>query len=155
MKKHQTIEDILFTQSGYDNLKKEREELLVERKQTVERLKEARAMGDLSENGYYRAAKSQLRSIANRIALLEGLLKFGKVQKANPGEIGIDTKVTVESNGKEVVFHIVGKYETDPLSKKISHISPIGSALMGKKVGDRVTVAIPSGMVEYTITHIA
>ncbi|MGI5827539.1 MAG: transcription elongation factor GreA [Patescibacteria group bacterium] len=145
-----------FTANGFKKIKKEQETLLAERPLAVEDLQKAREMGDLSENGYYKAARAKLSSIDSRLRRLAVLIKYAKVvNSAKAGEVGLGSKVTVKSNGKERKFEIVGNLEADPLQGKLSNKSPIGKALLGKKVGDRVEVSIPSGRVTYVVTAIA
>ena len=158
MKKNNTkfaTEKIAFTKDGYEKVKKEREDLIVERKVVLSRLKEARAMGDLSENGYYRAAKSQLRSIDHTLSRLGAFLHLGVIAKPDKGIVGIGSKVEVFEGQKKITFHIVGKYEADPTQKKVSFLSPIGDALMGKKIGDKVNIQIPNGKLVYKIEKIS
>jgi transcription elongation factor GreA len=145
------LEPITFTQQGFEKIKTEREDLFTERKIVLERVKEARAMGDLSENGYYQAAKAKLRSIDHRLVRLGDLLKRGVVANPGKGTVGIGSKVMVKTERETKTFHIVGKFEADPFSNKISHISPIGRALMGKKDGDTVLIEVPNGTIAYTI----
>ncbi|MCL4387010.1 MAG: transcription elongation factor GreA [Patescibacteria group bacterium] len=146
---------ILFTKEGYEKVKKERDELIALRQEAVENLARARELGDLSENSLYKAARARLSSIDNRIRRLSELLKIGEVVEKPTGEtIGIDSIVTVTDGKKIRVFHIVGGYESDPLSGKISHNSPIGKALVGKRVGDSINVDVPAGKVSYKILKI-
>lgn len=138
-------------------LKKEREELVeTKRPKLVERLAFARSQGDLAENSDYTNAKDELEFLDGRIAELEHILKtatvVGKKRKVN--EVAIGTKVTLKVNGKEHEYHVVGEWEADPVKKKISHESPLGQALVGKKVGEEVEVEAPVGKVIYKILAI-
>lgn len=148
-------EPITFTQQGFEKIKQEREDLFSERKVVLERVKEARAMGDLSENGYYQAAKAKLRSIDHRLVRLGDLLKRAVVANPGKGIVGIGSKVMVKTDKETKKLHIVGKFEADPFSNKISHISPIGRALMGKKDGDIVLIEVPNGTIAYTIIMVS
>ena len=145
-----------LTKTGFENLKKELEELKnVKRKNAVERLAKARAMGDLSENSEYNAAKEELAFIEGRIQEIEELLKNAQVIENFQKElVNIGNKVVVEINGKIDQFEIVGEFEADPLNKKLSYTSPIGQALLGKKIGDQVEVEVPAGKIKYKIVEI-
>lgn len=137
---------IPFTSSGYKKLKEEKSKLLRERPEAVDHLRKAREMGDLSENGYYKASRAKLSSLDARLRYLEKLIRFGKVvQTANTGFIDIGSTVNIIDGQQEKTYTIVGGYESDPSKQTISHLSPIGKALMGKKGGDTVDVKTPTG----------
>ncbi len=137
---------IPFTQEGYDKLLEEKKKLISERPEAVDHLRKAREMGDLSENGYYKASRAKLSSLDARLRHLEKLIRFGKVvQSANTGFIDIGSIVTIIDGGKEATYTIVGGYESDPSKGTISYLSPLGKALMGKKGGDTVDVKTPTG----------
>jgi len=146
----------LLTQEGLKALKDELEELVkVKRPATVTRLADAREAGDLSENSEYVAAKQDLAFIDGRIAELEDIIRLAKV--AGPtvsGQIGVGSRVTVHVNGKQDEFTLVGEWEADPMKKKISHESPLGKALLGKKVGDIAEFEAPVGKIKYKILEI-
>ncbi len=147
---------ILLTKEGLAELKKEHEELVaVKRPDAVARLAAARELGDLSENSEYAAAKQDLSFIDGRILELEEILHGAKVI-TNHGKSHVDVgcKVTVNINGKKEVFSLVGEWEADPKEKKISHESPLGKALLGKKVGEEVEVEAPAGRVLYKVLRI-
>lgn len=147
---------IQFTQEGFDGLKTELEELLKNKKQqAIDRLAKARAMGDLSENSEYTAAKEELAFVDGRIKEIEELLKRGEVvQTVLSSGIQIGAEVIVEKDGKEETYSIVGEFEADPLNKKLSATSPIGKALLGKNEGDLVVVEVPAGKLNYKILKI-
>ena len=148
---------IQITKKGLENLSKELSELReVKRPKMVDRLANARSEGDLSENSDYQNAKDELEFLDGRIAELGGVLKNAVVVKAgdNGNGVSVGTKVTLKVNGKEVAFSIVGEWESDPAEKKISHTSPLGSALVGKNVGDKVEVDAPAGKVTYEILSV-
>ncbi len=149
---------VQLTQEGLTELKAEHEELVSQKRPAaVDRLSNARSMGDLSENSDYHQAREALEFIDGRIAELEAILQQAEVIKPTFGkknEVRFGTKVRVKANGDEHTFHIVGEWEADPAEKKISHESPLGMALLGKKVGDKVEVEAPAGQVEYTILGI-
>lgn len=148
-----------LTQTGLDELKKEYEDLTKNKRQVaVVRLTAARDLGDLSENSEYTSAREDLAFIDGRISELEELLKDAKVvnhsEKVNGGKVDLGCKVTLYVNGKKEIFSIVGEWEANPLEKKISHASPLGQALLGKKVGNKVTVEAPAGKLIYTVLEI-
>ena len=148
---------IQLTKQGYDSLQKEYQDLVKNKKpQTVDRLQKARGMGDLSENSEYSAAKDGLAFVEGRIQEIEEILKTVEVVENHNGgnSVEVGTSVTVEVNGKKELFQIVGEFEADPMNKKLSQNSPIGRALVGKKVGDLVEVTIPAGKVQYKIVEI-
>lgn len=146
---------ISFTSWGFEKIKKERESLLLKRKSAVENLRTAREMGDLSENAAYKVARAELSSIDSRIRHLTKLILFGRVESApSNGEIGIGSKITLMQGKTELEYEIVGSFESDPHLDKISHISPLGKALMGKKSGDKVTLSTLSGTVSYQVTEV-
>jgi transcription elongation factor GreA len=149
---HQNI----LTKDGLLALKAEYDELVKnKRPDVVKRLSDARDLGDLSENSEYAAAKQDLAFIDGRILELEELLHTAKVV-TNHGKKTIDvgSKVILHVNGKQEEFTVVGEWEADPMKKKISHDSPLGKALIGKKPGDMVEVAAPAGKVAYKILDI-
>lgn len=151
------MKKVQLTQEGYENLQKELKNLIeVKKPQAVERLSKARAMGDLSENSEYTAAKEDLSFVEGRIQEIEEIIKTAEVVTNHNGNHTVDVGVAVivEANGKQDVFYIVGEFEADPMNKKLSHTSPIGKALIGKKVGDVVEVEIPSGKIQYKILEI-
>lgn len=149
------ISPISFTKHGYEQVKKEYEEFVHKRKGAVETLKKARDMGDLSENGYYKAAKFELISIDRKLRELTKLIKYGRVSEdSKTGEATVGSTIFLVQNGKTQKFQLVGAYEADPLQGKISNISPIGKALIGKKTGESIHVITPNGTVLYTILKI-
>ncbi len=147
---------ILFTAKGYQQVLVEKEKLLTERPEAVEHLRKAREMGDLSENGYYKASRARLSFLDARIRRVERLIRLGViVQSSQSGVVDIGTKVKITDGQKEYEYEIVGGYESDPSKKTISHISPIGRALMGKKQNETITVQAPSGTKIYTILSVS
>jgi transcription elongation factor GreA len=152
------IKKIYLTKEGLEELKKEHEELTkVKRPDVLERVSQARSMGDLSENAEYVAAKEELSFIDGRIEELEELLK--QVILIEEGKnvnhiVKLGSKVTLNTKGKKESFVVVGEWEADPKDKKISHESPLGKALIGKKVGEKVEVEAPAGIIAYTIVSV-
>lgn len=145
---------IPFTKEGFDKIKSEYDIIKVSRPEAVETLRRARDLGDLSENGLYKAARAQLSSIDSRLSRLEILIKLAEVQEAKPGIIGVGSRVSLREENNEITYIIVGEYEANPKEKKISTASPIGRALVGKKVGDTVKVSLPTKKIKLTIKSI-
>ncbi len=141
---------------GFEEHKKELEELKIKRQEIAQRLEEARALGDLSENQEYLAAREAQAFNEGRIIELQLLLKeaviIDKNKKASAVQIG--SSVQVKSNGSEKKFTIVGSEEADPLNNKISNESPLGRAFLGRKISETVEVETPGGKVTYKIIDI-
>lgn len=144
---------ILFTKAGYDDVLTEKKKLLGERPEAVENLRKAREMGDLSENGYYKASRAKLSSIDARLRKLEKMVRLGKiiVNTNTNGVIGFGSSVTVSDSKGARSFTIVGGYESDPSKHTVSHFSPLGNALIGKRAGDTVVLQAPRGAIEMHI----
>jgi len=155
------IKKIQLTKSGLEELKAELKELTeVKRPATIERVAIARAHGDLKENAEYHSAKEDQGFVDNRISQIQDVLDNSEIvaQTKNHNKVGIGSKVLVISKAKSSktkTFHIVGEFESDPYEGKISSASPIGAALLGRKVGDDVKVKIPVGEIVYTIKEIS
>lgn len=148
---------IQITKEGLETLKKELYELSeVKRPKVVERLSNARTQGDLAENSDYHNAKDELDFLDGRISELEDVLQKATLVSEGDknGGVAVGTSVTLRTNGQKHLFHIVGEWEADPMQKKISHTSPLGVALIGKKVGDKVEVEAPAGKILYEILSI-
>ena len=147
--------NIQITQEGLARLQSELKQLTdVKRPQMVDRLSAARAMGDLSENNDFVQAKEELSFIDGRIAELEEVVRHSVVVRKKAGSIVVlGSRVTVMDR-EQHVYHVVGEWEADPTKKMISHKSPLGIALMGKKVGDEVEVEAPAGKIVYSISKI-
>lgn len=149
---------IYLTKDGLSDLKKEYEDLTkIKRPEVVSRVSAARDQGDLSENAEYTAAREELSFLDGRIDELEDLLKeVVLIQDDNHSNkaINLGSKVTVKVDGRKEEYTVVGEFETDPLAKKISHESPLGKALIGKRVGDSVEVQAPAGKIVYTVVTI-
>jgi len=125
--------------------------------EAIDRVARAREFGDLSENAEYHSAKEDLAALDGRIEELKDIISrviVVDIKKSGEAEVGIGSMVDVVINGKSHQFSIVGEWEADPAAKKISHESPLGSALMGKKVGDSVEVDAPAGKVVYVINAV-
>ena len=149
--------NIQITKVGLEALKNELSALLYEKRpKLVDRLANARNQGDLSENSDYQSAREELEFLDGRIEEIEQVLQKASVIKVNNenSRVGVGTKVTLKVNGKDHLYEIVGEWEADPVNKKISHTSPLGQALIGKKVGEKVEVEAPAGKVAYTIVSV-
>lgn len=148
-----------LTPQGLKDLKKEYEQLVNEKRpHLVERIANARSMGDLSENNDYLAAREELEFLDGRITELDNVINNVVLIKDGPGKkrrVGLGTRVTVHVKGVRHTFHIVGEWEADPKNQRISHGSPLGQALLGKKVGDEVEVEAPVGKLLYKILDVA
>lgn len=145
-----------FTKEGYKKLKNDYDNLVKERVLAVVDLQKARAMGDLSENGYYKAARMKLSTIDRNLRKMAFLLeKPVVVEKLSTTTVGIGCLVTLLNGKTEVTYHIVGDTEADPQNKKISLFSPLGKVLAGKKIGSDVWVEAPSGVIIYKILRIS
>ena len=150
----------LLTYAGLKKLEEELHDLkVVKRKEVAEKIKEAREQGDLSENAEYDAAKDEQRDIEARIEEIEKILKNAEVvveDEVDLDKISVGCKVKVHDFEfeEDIELKIVGSTEANSLEGKISNESPIGLALMGKKVGDKATVTTPKGDINYEIVAI-
>ena len=147
---------LYLTKEGLEKLKAELHELKeVKRPQNIDMIKEAREMGDISENAMYDAAREEQAFIEGRITELEEIIRISVVSEPSKKDVvGVGSKVTVHIDGGEETFHIVGAPEADPINKKISHESPLGVSMLGKKPGDKVEVEAPMGKLVYTVLKI-
>jgi len=151
--------EVLLTAEGFLELEAELNKLKNEtRNEIIEAIKEARALGDLSENADYDAARDEQAKVEARIKELEYMLENAKIiEKASGDVVNVGTTVTIEyvEDEDEEVYQIVGSLEADPFENKISNESPIGKAIMNKKVGDIISVESPTGSYEIKIVKIA
>ena len=147
----------------YEGLKKYEDELenlkVVKRQEVAQKIKEARAQGDLSENAEYDAAKDEQRDIEARIDELEKILKNAEVVVEDEVDldkinIGCQVKILDIEMNQELDYKIVGSTEANSLKGKISNESPVGRALIGAKTGDIVRVETPGGELEYQVLEI-
>ncbi len=149
----------VLTAEGFLDLEKELNELKnVRRPEVIIALKEARAMGDLSENADYDAARNEQAQIEAKIKDLEYRLEHASIvdKKSNNGSVGLGSMVTIEyDDGDTEEFKIVGSVEADSFNNKISNESPLGNALFNCKKGDVVEVASPNGAYSIKILNIA
>lgn len=151
-------EENLLTQEKFDELKAELEELLTKtRREIAESLEYARSLGDLSENAEYQAARELQAATEERIRRLEHVVKSAKIiSEAKKGVVSFGSKVTIRKKGQreDHAYTIVGSEEADMRQHKISHLSPLGEAMMNKKKGESFTFTTPNGRQEYTIVEI-
>ncbi|MCL2617291.1 MAG: transcription elongation factor GreA [Defluviitaleaceae bacterium] len=151
---------IMLTYDGLKNLETELQVLKTERRKDVaEKIKDARGQGDLSENAEYDSAKEEQAEIEARIVVLEKMLRNAEVideEDLTEGAVSVGHKVVVldKEFSEQVEYSIVGSAEADPFKGKISNESPLGAALLGRTVGDTVTVDAPDGVIEYEIIAI-
>lgn len=151
---------ILLTQEGYDNIVEELENMVtVKRKEVAERIKEAISYGDISENSEYDAAKNEQAELEERIMKYEHMIRNAKIldhdeisdEQVN---VGLNVKIKDRNNGEVFDYTLVGSTEADPFEGKISNESEVGKQLLGKKVGDKVEIHVPDGVVKYEILEI-
>ena len=141
-----------ITESGQRELERELEELKSRRGEIADKIAAARDFGDLSENAEYDAAREAQGLLETRITEIETILQNASIiQTGNSSTVMLGSTVELEANGKAVVYTVVGPVEADPLEGKVSNESPIGQALMGKAVGDTVTISTPKGELAYTV----
>lgn len=150
---------VYLTQEGLDELKKELDVLInVRRPENIQSIKEARSLGDLSENADYDAAKNEQAQIEGRIKTIEKMLENVSIISDVPKDVvGLGSTVSiqyVDDPEEEDEYKIVGSQEADPFESKISNESPIAQALMDHKVGDVVTVDSPNGSYDIEIKAI-
>lgn len=141
-----TYKKIKFTKEGYAALESEYLRLQNERPAAVKELTRAREMGDLSENGLYTAAKARLRSMDSAMRRIKNQMKLAEVVNTK--------KITVEREGAQIDYEIVGDYEADPVNHKISENSPIGNALKNAKEGDTVQIQTPRGTTSLNVVKV-
>ncbi len=153
--------EVVLTVQGLKKIENELELLkTVRRKEVSERIKQAIAFGDISENSEYDEAKNEQAQVEERIFKLESMLRKAKIiddDDISLEVISVGCKVTVEDieYDEEVEYTIVGSAEADPYEGKISNESPVGEALLGKKIGEIVNVQVPDGIIQYKIINIS
>lgn len=151
---------VYLTPEGVEKLRQELDHLVNEKRPALaERLRHAIQQGDLSENADYQTAKEEQAFLEGRIRELEGMLLDAVIieqGQAPKGEVGLGSRVTVVEEGEDEpeTFVIVGAVESDPTDGRVSNESPLGRALMGRKVGQRVTVRAPAGEIVFEIKAI-
>lgn len=150
---------VYLTQEGYEELKQELDDLInIKRPANIKAIKEARALGDLSENAEYDAARNEQAELEGRIQKLEQILEnVSIIENTDNGKVSIGNTVEIKyvDDGESDEYQIVGSQEANPFESKISNESPIAKALLGRKVGDIVDVESPNGVYQVEITSIA
>ncbi|HZJ18367.1 MAG TPA: GreA/GreB family elongation factor [Patescibacteria group bacterium] len=144
-----------YTKQGLKDLKEKTEKIISQRPLAVLDLKNAREMGDLSENGYYKAAKFKLNDIDRTIRRNNYLIKNAEVKEpkdSNSVQIGLT--VVLDKNGKRKSLKIVGSYESNPEEGRISYLSPVGKQLLDGKVGEKIRITVGENITIYTIKSI-
>lgn len=145
-----------LTLDGKQELQAELEDLKARRGEIAEKIATARDFGDLSENAEYSSAKEEQSQVETRIAEIESiLLNSSIIEVTNNSEVEVGNTVELKTDGKEATYSVVGSVEADPLEGKISDESPIGQALLGKKVGDTVSIETPKGTMAYKVIKIS
>jgi transcription elongation factor GreA len=150
----------LITPEGLEKLQTELTHLTeVRRREIADRIRQAREFGDLSENSEYDDAKNEQYMLERRISEVQRRIRTAKVvdpSDAVADAVDLGTLVTLKplKKGEERTFEIVGVNESDPTSGKLSHASPVGRAVLKRRVGEKVTVATPRGSTEYEITNV-
>jgi transcription elongation factor GreA len=145
-----------LSHEGYEALRAELNEMVnLRRAEVAARIHDAKEHGDLSENAEYEEAKNEQAFVEGRIQALEGMLKTAVIiENGGTDHVAIGSTVGVESGDAAETFTIVGSAEARPADGKISNESPVGRALLGRKVGEEVVVHVPAGDVAYRITSI-
>lgn len=141
---------------GLEDMKKELQYRIKElRPEIAQRISDAKEMGDLSENFAYHEARDQQGQNESRIVMLQDMLSNAVVvEEKSGGTIGLGSRFTVKIGKMEKVFEIVGENEANPMEGKISNVSPLGSAFLGKAAGEKVEAKVPSGTMVYEIVNV-
>lgn len=151
--------EIFLTKEGYEEVKQELEDLInVKRPANIEAIKEARALGDLSENADYDAARNEQAELEAKIKKLQAIIdNVTIIDEVSNDKVGVGNTVKIsyiDDPDEEDQYKIVGSQEADPFESKISNESPIAKALLGHKVGDTVSVESPNGSYEIKVIEI-
>jgi transcription elongation factor GreA len=155
-----SLKEVILTEEGLKVLTEELSNLsTAKREEVAERIRQAREFGDISENSEYDDAKNEQALLEGRIALLQEKLRRARVVKDSEIEtdkVNVGTMVTLRDKdaGETRVYTLVGSAEADPANSRLSNESPVGQAIMGKRVGDVVTVPVPVGALNYEILAI-
>jgi len=152
-------EEVILTKEGKEELERRLKYLKVEKNAEItERIKTAREFGDLSENAEYDAAKNEQAMVAGEILEIENKLKYAIIIDSNIKKdtvsLGSDVDFVEDETGEEFSYEIVGTTEADVESGRISNESPIGNALLGRKAGDKISIVVPSGIMNITIKKV-
>lgn len=146
---------IPFTKDGFEKINNRFQFLTNKRPEAIKRLQNARELGDLSENGAYKAARFEVSSIDRELRHLTSLIQNAEVIEYTAKDfVDFGSVITLDNGKGQLSFTLVGMYESDPINKKLSTYSPIGKAVLGKRVGDKIIVNTPSGEITYTIIEI-
>lgn len=153
------MSEVILTKQGYKELEDKLNLLKTVKRQEISQIiAEARAQGDLSENAEYDAAKDEQARIEGEIIEIEAKLRNAKIIEKSGDDttisLGSEVKILNLKNNKEMVYRIVGTTESDPFNNKISNESPVGKALLGKRLGDVVDVVNPNGTIQFKILEI-
>lgn len=145
-----------LTMHGKRELEYELKDLIDSRGAIADRIAEARSFGDLSENAEYSAAREEQSRVEARISEIEDILSSVEIIEVDKtdGEVSLGDVVVLESDGAKTQYTLVGAVEADPASGKISNESPLGAQLIGKKVGDKVSIDTPKGEKTYEVLKI-
>lgn len=146
-----------ITQEGLKKLKQELEELkTVKRPELIQRIQDAKELGDLSENADYQSAKEEQGFLEGRIMELKDLIKNAVVVKKtkNNGKVNIGSQVKIKSGNATFEYTLTGPNESDPLGGKISNESPLGQAIMDKKRGEEFYITTPNGEMKYKVLEV-
>jgi transcription elongation factor GreA len=153
-----TEKEQYLTQEKYDELQKELQDLkTTKRKEVAENLEYAKSLGDLSENAEYHEARAMQAELEDRINKIEAILRTAKIVSDSHSEkinIGAEVILEKESNKEKISYTVVGSEEADISKGKISSNSPLGSAIIGKKKGEKVIIQTPKGKISYTIVSV-
>lgn len=145
-----------ITDDGKKELESELDDLKGRRGAIADKIAEARDFGDLSENAEYDSAREEQGLVESRVAEIEDILLNAEIIKSSKSsKVSLGSKVELKTDGKLASYILVGPVEADPLEGKISNESPLGVALMGKKVGDSATITTPKGKIDYEIVKIS
>ncbi|HVC36624.1 MAG TPA: transcription elongation factor GreA [Candidatus Dormibacteraeota bacterium] len=146
-----------LTKDGITELETELQSLVSERAAIADRIKTAREFGDLAENAEYQSARAEQDKNEGRIAEIEHILQNVELIKTpkSDSKVQLGSRVILKGNGQTKEFQVVGTVEADPLAGKISDESPIGTALLGKKVGEEAEIQTPSEAISYKIVEIS
>ena len=154
-------QEVLLTAAGLRNYERELDELKrVRRQEIAERIKQAIEYGDISENSEYDSAKNEQAFIEQRITELERMLRKATIIREDDSlavdvvALGVQVRIKLLGKNQEFQYTLVGSMEANPLQKRISNESPLGKALLGKKVADVVDVQLPAGNARYEILEI-
>lgn len=158
MSQETTQEENYLTQEKFDELRAELEQLkTVRRREIAEQLEYARSLGDLSENAEYQEARDLQAATEERIRSVEALLAHARIIAPKKGSVAsLGNKVTIQklSDKTEHTYEIVGSAEANMQERKLSHLSPLGAALLGKKKGDKFSFETPKGAQEYKVVSV-